>query len=133
MVRRRPTGTRQRGGRRPTGTRQRGQAAIEYVGVLTLLLVVALAVVQLGLAVYAAQQAGTAARAAARVASTDHQTGRAGAVARESMSGWLADGASVSTGAGAESVTVTVRVSVPTLLPMFSFGSVEKSATMPSD
>ncbi|MYQ77833.1 MULTISPECIES: TadE/TadG family type IV pilus assembly protein [unclassified Streptomyces] len=119
--------------RRRPGSRQRGQAAVEYVGVLTLLLVVALAVVQLGLAVYAAQQASTAARAAARVASTEGRQGRAGAVARESMSGWLADGATVSTGAGAESVTVTVRVSVPALLPMFSFGSVEKSATMPSD
>ncbi|OKJ78075.1 TadE/TadG family type IV pilus assembly protein [Streptomyces sp. CB02460] len=119
--------------RRRSGSPQRGQAAIEYVGVLTLLLVVALAVAQLGIAVYAAQQAGTAARAAARVASTEDQQGRAGAVARASMSSWLADGATVSTGAGAESVTVTVRVSIPALLPMFSFGSVEKSATMPSD
>lgn len=120
-----------RGRAAPRG--QRGQAAIEYVGVLTLLLVVALAVVQLGIAVYAAQQAGTAARSAARVASTDHQTHRARAVALESMSGWLADGASVDAQDGGESVTVTVRVPIPALLPMFSFGSVEKSATMPSD
>ncbi|MGC5412266.1 TadE/TadG family type IV pilus assembly protein, partial [Streptomyces sp. DT225] len=91
--------------RRRTGSRQRGQAAVEYVGVLTLLLVVALVVAQLGIAVYAAQQAGTAARTAARVASTDHQTGRAGAVARESMRGGLADGATVTTGGGEESVT----------------------------
>ncbi|MCX4447160.1 TadE/TadG family type IV pilus assembly protein [Streptomyces sp. NPDC087866] len=119
--------------RHPTGSRQRGQAVIEYVGVLTLLLVVALAVVQLGIAVYAAQQAGTAARTAARVASTDDQTYRAGTVARESMSGWLADGATVTSGGGGDSVTVTVRVAIPSLLPMFSFGSVEKSATMPSD
>lgn len=131
MVRRGPAPPRRRG--RPAASRERGQAAIEYVGVLTLLLVVALAVVQLGIAVYAAQQAGTAARTAARVASTDHQEHRAGAVARDSMSGWLADGAEASTTRGAGSLTVTVRVSIPSLLPMFSFGSVEKSATMPTD
>ncbi|MEU2251490.1 TadE/TadG family type IV pilus assembly protein [Streptomyces sp. NPDC019224] len=119
--------------RHGTDSRQRGQAVIEYVGVLTLLLVVALAVVQLGLAVYAAQQAGTAARAAARVASTEDQQHRAGAVAKQSMSSWLADGATVTSETGGEAVTVHVRVSIPSLLPMFSFGSVEKSATMPSD
>ncbi|MFF5333117.1 TadE/TadG family type IV pilus assembly protein [Streptomyces sp. NPDC013181] len=112
---------------------QRGQAAIEYVGVLTLLLVVALAVVQLGLAVYAAQQAGTAARTAARVASSKDQEHRAREVALASMSGWLADGATVTRETGDEAVTVEVRVSVPGLLPMFSFGSVTKSATMPRD
>ncbi|TRV79439.1 pilus assembly protein [Streptomyces sp. 130] len=116
-----------------SGSRQRGQAAVEYVGVLTLLLVVALAVVQLGIAVYAAQQAGTAARTAARVASTDGQQGRAAAVAKQSMNGRLADGASVGEEAGAEAVTVRVRVKIPSLLPMLSFGSVEKSATMPRD
>ncbi|MEU2025938.1 TadE/TadG family type IV pilus assembly protein [Streptomyces sp. NPDC016469] len=119
--------------RRRSGFRQRGQAAVEYVGVLTLLLLVALAVAQLGIAVYAAQQAGTAARAAARVASTEGQQGRAAAVAKESMSGWLADGASVTEETGGEAVTVQVRVSIPGLLPMLSFGSVEKSATMPRD
>ncbi|THA65291.1 pilus assembly protein [Streptomyces sp. A0958] len=117
----------------PEPRRERGQAAIEYVGVLTLLLVVALAVVQLGIAVYAAQQAGTAARTAARVASTDHQEHRAGAVARQSMSGWLADDIGVTSTRGSDSVTVTVSVDIPSLLPMFSFGSVKKSATMPRD
>ncbi|WP_405938567.1 pilus assembly protein [Streptomyces sp. NBC_00726] len=115
------------------GSRQRGQAVVEYVGVLTLLLVVALAVAQLGIAVYAAQQAGTAARTAARVASTEGQQGRGAAVARQSMSGWLADGASVTQETGGEAVTVRVRVRIPSLLPMLSFGSVEKSATMPRD
>ncbi|MEV5600997.1 TadE/TadG family type IV pilus assembly protein [Streptomyces sp. NPDC052299] len=119
--------------RRYACSRQRGQAAVEYVGVLTLLLLVALAVAQLGIAVYAAQQAGTAARAAARVASTEDQEHRAAAVAKQSMSGWLADGATVTRETGGEAVTVQVRVSIPSLLPMLSFGSVEKSATMPRD
>lgn len=116
-----------------TATRQRGQAAIEYVGVLVLLLVVALAVVQLGIAVYAAQQAGTASRAAARVASFDGQEGRYDQAGRAAMSGWLADDASFTPSVSGDAMTVTVKVPIPTLLPMFSFGSVTKSATMPRD
>ncbi|WUT66137.1 pilus assembly protein [Streptomyces sp. NBC_00683] len=114
-------------------TSQQGQAAIEYVGVLTLLLVVALAVVQLGIAVYAAQQAGTASRAAARVASYDRASTSAQQAARESMSGWLADGATVVERPGFDETTVTVRIPIPALLPMLDFGSVTKSATMPRD
>ena len=47
---------------------QRGQVALEFTGFLPLLLLAAVAAIQLGLAGYAAVQAGTAARAAARVA-----------------------------------------------------------------
>ncbi len=43
--------------------RDRGQVAIEYLGFIPILLLVALAAVQLGLVAYTAQQAGTAARA----------------------------------------------------------------------
>ncbi|MYX55476.1 septum formation initiator, partial [Streptomyces sp. SID8382] len=46
--------------------RDRGSASIEFLGFLPILILVALAAVQLGIAAYAAQQAGTAARAAAR-------------------------------------------------------------------
>ncbi|MFD3655087.1 TadE/TadG family type IV pilus assembly protein [Streptomyces sp. NPDC058620] len=110
---------------------QKGQAAIEYVGVLTLLLVVAMAVVQLGIAVYAAQQAGTASRSGARVESYDRATMGGEQAARASMSGWLADDADVRVQHGFDDVTVTVDVEIPTLLPMFDFGSVTKRATMP--
>ncbi|MCX5142535.1 TadE/TadG family type IV pilus assembly protein [Streptomyces sp. NBC_00338] len=114
--------------------RQRGQAAVEYVGVLTLLLVVALAVAQLGIAVYVAQQASTASRSAARVASDTGQQGQARAVARESMSGWVADNIQrLDTSSGFDDVTVTIKVKIPSLLPMLNFGSVEKHATMPRD
>ncbi|MER5274744.1 TadE family protein [Streptomyces sp. NPDC002809] len=112
---------------------RRGQAAIEYVGVLTLLLVISLAVVQLGIAVYAAQQAGTAARAGARVGSDKYQFGRAQSVALDSLSDWLADGATAVPSGGANDVTVRVKVRIPSLLPMFKFGSVTKKATMPRD
>ncbi|MFD7864874.1 TadE/TadG family type IV pilus assembly protein [Streptomyces sp. NPDC057682] len=114
-------------------TRERGQAAIEYVGVLTLLLVVAMAVVQLGIGIYAAQQAGTAARSGARVASDKYQSFRAEPVARASMSSWLADEATIVPTAGWDDVTVRVTVPIPSLLPIFDFGSVTKTVTMPRD
>ncbi|MFV2121196.1 pilus assembly protein, partial [Streptomyces sp. Act-28] len=49
------------------------------------------------------------------------------------MSPWLADGAEVDVpgGAGAEDVTATVTVSVPTVLPLLSFDPVTRTTTMP--
>lgn len=110
---------------------QKGQAAIEYVGVLTLLLVVAMAVVQLGIAVYAAQQAGTASRSGARVGSYDRAYMPAQQAAYSSMSGWLVDDADVDVRQGFDEVTVTVEIDIPAVIPMFDFGSVTKRATMP--
>ncbi|MFJ8693793.1 TadE/TadG family type IV pilus assembly protein [Streptomyces roseolilacinus] len=108
----------------------RGQAAIEFAGWIAVLLIAALAAVQLGIVAYAAQQAGTAARAAARVAS---QGGDGHAAGLGAMSGWLADGATVSvpSGAGAEDVTATVTVTVPTVLPLLGFDPVTRTTTMP--
>ncbi|MFC8014093.1 TadE family protein, partial [Streptomyces cinereoruber] len=57
----------------PGRARDRGQAAVEYLGFLPILLLVGLAGLQLGIAAYAAQQAGTAARASARAASSDDE------------------------------------------------------------
>ncbi|MFC9246799.1 TadE/TadG family type IV pilus assembly protein [Streptomyces sp. NPDC057136] len=111
--------------------RQKGQAAIEYVGVLTLLLVVAMAVVQLGIAVYAAQQAGTASRSGARVESYDRASMDGRSAAYASMSGWLADDADVRVQHGFDEVTVTVEIDIPAVIPMFDFGNVTKRATMP--
>ncbi len=109
----------------------RGQAALEFAGVITLLIFVALAAIQLGLVAYTAQQAGTAARAAARVASQGEGGGQAAGHA--AMSDWLADGATVAEEAGGSEVTVTVTVQVPALLPVFDFGSATRSVTMPVD
>ncbi|MFI6346295.1 TadE/TadG family type IV pilus assembly protein [Streptomyces sp. NPDC050560] len=110
----------------------RGQVAIEYVGLLPVLLLVAVAAVQLGLAIFAVQQAGTAARAAARVAAqpdadTDPQT-----AGRAAVSGWL-DAHVSGGGGGGDSVTVTVRVDIPSLVPGVGFGSAERTVTMPRD
>ncbi|MBW1602786.1 pilus assembly protein [Streptomyces sp. JJ66] len=110
--------------------RDRGQAAIEFIGFLPLLLLLALAGVQLGLAAYTAQQAGTAARTAARYVSQDDDRGGASA-GRAALSGWLADDAAFTERRAPGEVTVTATVTIPSVLPGVSFGSVEKSATMP--
>lgn len=110
--------------------RDRGQAVIEYGGWLVLLLLVALVAVQVGLAVYAAQQAGTAARAAARVASQDQARIGYEEAGRASMSSWL-DAGFAKTEEGDE-IKVTATVGIPFLVPGFDF-TTTKSATMPRD
>jgi type II secretory pathway pseudopilin PulG len=117
-----------RGQERDRG-RDRGQAALEFAGLITLLLVAALAAIQLGIAAFAVQQAGTAARAAARTASYedgDYQT--AGSAA---LSGGLTG--SFQQSGSDEEVTITATVPVPAILPLFDFGNAVRSATMPRD
>ncbi|GHH77387.1 septum formation initiator [Streptomyces sulfonofaciens] len=140
--RRRPPRTRQA---RPPRTRclprtrrgdrrsgDRGQVAIEYVGLLPILLLVGLAAIQLGLAVYAVQQAGTAARAAARVASQAHPAADPQTAGRAAVSDWLT--ASISrSGGGFDSVEYTARVDVPSIIPGVGFGTAQRSVTMPRD
>ncbi|KUJ66084.1 hypothetical protein ACZ90_40230 [Streptomyces albus subsp. albus] len=105
--------------------------SIELVGFLPLLLIIALGAIQLGLSAYAAQQAGTAARAAARTASLDEpETSPAGA-GRAAISGWLADRASISVSEGDGEARATVRVEIPSVIPGLHFGSARRSATMP--
>ncbi|TLQ44033.1 TadE/TadG family type IV pilus assembly protein [Streptomyces marianii] len=111
------------------GRRDRGQTAIEYLGWIPILLLVALAAIQLGIAVYAVQQAGTAARAAARTASIDNGSGvQAGKAA---MSDWLADGTDVDVSMAGDEVTATAYVEIPSLIPVFAFDRATRSATMP--
>jgi hypothetical protein len=111
--------------------REKGQAALEFVGVITLLLIAGLATVQLGLAAYAVQQAGTAARAAARTASYRQADMDPVAAGEAAVSGWLAP--QITVGDGGDAVTATASVPVPSILPLFQFGSAVRSATMPKD
>jgi hypothetical protein len=115
---------------RRTRHRDRGQVAIEYLGFVPVLLLVALAGIQLGLIAYAAQQAGTAARAGARSASL--QLG-AQQGCTEAVSGWLADRTSCSTAELGEEVQVTADVDIPSLVPGWDFGQAHRTATMPLD
>ncbi|WP_329382354.1 TadE family protein [Streptomyces sp. NBC_01716] len=119
---------------RKTGneTGEKGQAAIEFAGLVTLMIFVGLAAVQLGLVAYAVQQAGTASRASARAASTlDTDYAQVG---RDSMSDWLAEDATFERKpALGDEVKITARVPVPAILPVFDFGDAERTATMPLD
>ncbi|MFK4270677.1 TadE/TadG family type IV pilus assembly protein [Streptomyces milbemycinicus] len=114
--------------------RDRGSASIEFLGFLPVLILVALAAVQLGLAAYAVQQAGTAARAAARTASLDEVKTSPAAAGRAAMSGWLADGTDVGvTPCGDGQTRATATVDIPSVIPGVDFGSAKRSATMPCD
>ncbi|WP_055695668.1 TadE/TadG family type IV pilus assembly protein [Streptomyces prasinopilosus] len=110
--------------------RDRGQVAIEYLGFLPVLIIVALAGVQLGLIAYTAQQAGTAARAGARSASLDEAAGPACTVA---VSGWLAGRTACGAAGGGDEVTVTATITIPSIVPGWDFGQARKTATMPMD
>ncbi|MGD3107912.1 TadE family protein [Streptomyces sp. YGL11-2] len=113
--------------------RDRGSASIEFLGVLPILLVLALAVIQLGLAAYAVQQAGTAARAAARTASMDRADREADPqdAGRAALTGWVADRASITVGGSGDTVQATATVQIPSIIPGTDFGSARRTATMP--
>ncbi|MEU1224991.1 TadE/TadG family type IV pilus assembly protein [Streptomyces sp. NPDC005828] len=111
--------------------RDRGQAAIEYLGFLPILLVVGLAGLQLGIVAYAAQQAGTAARAAARAMTLDDdgQALTPQAAADAAVSGWIKPKVDPHRGGGEAVATVTVHI--PSVIPFWDFDDVTKTATMP--
>ncbi|MFI8938340.1 TadE/TadG family type IV pilus assembly protein [Streptomyces syringium] len=116
--------------------RDRGIASIEFLGFLPLLLIVALAAIQLGLAAFATQQAGSGARTAARTATLDRTPGEQPpdpeTAARSAMTGWVADRAEIGapTCPDGGEVTATVTVTVPELIPGTGF-STTRRATMP--
>ncbi|MER6530985.1 TadE/TadG family type IV pilus assembly protein [Streptomyces sp. NPDC001508] len=103
--------------------------AIEYLGFVPVLLLVALAGIQLGLVAYTAQQAGTAARAGARAASLRQDVGQACAGA---VSDWLADDTQCAIAELDDSVEVTATVHIPSVVG-WNFGDASRSATMPLD
>ncbi|ARX86132.1 MULTISPECIES: TadE/TadG family type IV pilus assembly protein [Streptomyces] len=103
---------------------------LEFAGFLPLLLIIGMAAIQLGLVGYAANQAGSGARAAARVASQGEGGGEAAGHA--AMHDGLSADVSVSDGGDTSKATVVVQV--PTLLPFVDTDwTVTKSATMPND
>lgn len=114
--------------RRDRGCRDRGQVAIEYLGFIPILLLVGLAAIQLGVVAYAAQQAGTAARAGARAASLEEDVGAACAGA---VSGRLA--VTCGSSGGGDTVTVTSHVTIPSVFPGLGDFQATRSATMPVD
>ncbi|MFF0045291.1 TadE/TadG family type IV pilus assembly protein [Streptomyces sp. NPDC005498] len=119
-----------------TSRRDRGQVAIEYMGFIPLLLLVGLLAIQLGVAAYTANQAGTGARAAARTASHDMPLTLPEEAGREAMSDWLSDDrrdASFIPSYGIDEVTYTARVKIPSVVPGLSWGYAERSSTFPRE
>jgi hypothetical protein len=106
------------------GGRDDGQAAIETVGLLSLILLCFLGAMQLMLAGYCVETQDAAVRSAARAASQDED---AAAAARRSMPDWLADDISVSV----RGESVTTELTIPSLLPGIRVGTVHRSAVYP--
>lgn len=128
-------GRRAGGGRTERGRRvvdrfrdDRGVSILEFTGFLPILLLIGMATIQLGLIGYGANQAGSGARAAARVAS---QGGDGAAAGQAAVSGWLAP--QVAPARGADLTTATVTVHVPGLIPLFGGYDLTRTATMPTD
>jgi Flp pilus assembly protein TadG len=111
--------------RRP-GRRDGGQVAVEYLGFIPILLIVALAGIQIGAVAYAAEQAGTAAHAGARAASLRQGVAQACA---DAVSGGL--DVRCASSEGGDTVTVTATVRIPRIV--WDFGSASRTATMPLD
>jgi Flp pilus assembly protein TadG len=111
--------------------RDHGQVAIEYLGFIPILMLVAMGVIQIGLVAYSAQQAGTAARAGARAASLD-LSAQQGCL--EAVSSSLRGRTTCDEAPGDGTVTVTATVRIPSIIPMWDpIGSTSKDATMPLD
>ncbi|GGW31636.1 septum formation initiator [Streptomyces lucensis JCM 4490] len=108
------------------GRRDAGQVAIEYLGFIPVLLIVAMAGIQIGAVAYAAEQAGTAARAGARAASLRQDAQQACAAA-------VSGGISVSCARTehGDSVEVTATVRIPKII--WGLGDATRTATMPLD
>ncbi|QIZ01915.2 TadE family protein [Streptomyces sp. S1D4-11] len=106
----------------------RGVSMLEFAGFLPILLVIGMAAIQLGLIGYGINQAGTGARAAARVES---QGGDGDAAAQAAVSGWLKPDPSHLD--GPDVTTATVKVKVPGVIPLFGPYIVTRHATMPTD
>ncbi|WP_246530787.1 TadE family protein [Streptomyces bathyalis] len=114
--------------------RERGASSLELAGMMPLLLLVAMAAIQLGVAGYTVQQAGTGARAAARIASQEDLAEDYEATGKAAMSDWTASRANFDLGGGEDEVRVTITVTIPSVVPgVDDFGDATRSATMPRD
>jgi Flp pilus assembly protein TadG len=112
-------------------TDDKGSAILEFTGFLPILLLIGMAVIQLGMVGYAFEQAATAARAAARAESLEPYTGEAAAVAA------VSEFFEVDTAAGGcpgDLAEATVIVDIPLLVPFADADwQAVRSVTMPCD
>jgi uncharacterized protein (UPF0333 family) len=115
--------------------RERGSASLEFLGVLPILLLIALAGIQLGLVAYTASQAGTAARTAARMAAKHDPPVSGEAAGLDAVSDWLRAGTQIQiTTVGGDAVKATATIKIPSVIPGVDvFDPVSRSATMPKE
>ncbi|MCM1969234.1 TadE/TadG family type IV pilus assembly protein [Streptomyces sp. G1] len=113
------------------GHRDRGQVALEYVGFLPFLLLVALGGIQLGWSAYVVQQAQTAARTAARVEA--REPGAGADAGRQAIRPSLAEGAGIAVRKTRDAVRVTVTLRVESVVPGIGSRRVQRTAVMPND
>ncbi|MFE5805182.1 TadE/TadG family type IV pilus assembly protein [Streptomyces sp. NPDC056491] len=109
----------------------RGQVAIEYIGFVPILLLVALCGIQLGWVAYAEEQAGTAARTAARVEARNGKGGEA--AGRAAISGGLAESATFEWATSSDAVRVTVTLTANSIVPGLDAHKASATAVMPND
>ncbi|AVZ75039.1 septum formation initiator [Streptomyces lunaelactis] len=110
----------------------RGVTAVEYIGFLPILILVGICLVQFGLAAYTMQQAGTAARTAARIGSQGSDAeGRAAGEA--AVSDLVRGGTRVDMGGSFDDAEATATVRIPSIIPGFDFDPVKRTSTMPRD
>ncbi|MFJ9622219.1 TadE/TadG family type IV pilus assembly protein [Streptomyces sp. NPDC101181] len=106
---------------------------MEYLGFLPLLLLVALLAVQLGVATYTVNQAGTAARAGARTAASDDARGTGESAARGAVSDWVRGNGFAYREGGGSDVTATVSLVIPSIVPGLGDWEATRSSTMPRE
>lgn len=114
---------------RGTGRGDRGSAAVEFVGLVPVLLLCTMVLLQMGLVAWANVSAGQAATAAARAASL-HRSGSQ--AARSSLPGSL-EASSIDRAATPMGERWTVEVEVPSVLPGdWKVGRVRQTREMPN-
>ncbi|MEU3920145.1 TadE/TadG family type IV pilus assembly protein [Streptomyces sp. NPDC029004] len=109
----------------------KGATAVEYIGFLPILILIGICLVQFGLAAYAMQQAGTAARTAARISSQSNDDGAAKAAGEAAVSDLIKSGTRVDMSGSADDARATATVDIPSVIPGFSFDPVKRTSTMP--
>ncbi|MEW1689120.1 TadE family protein [Streptomyces sp. NPDC091265] len=124
-------------GNKRRSARDRGQVAFEYMGFIPLLLLVGLCAIQLGIAAYAVNQAGTGVRAAARTASHERPEIPPTLAGTRAMSEWISKNGNAHfepPAYGDDTVTYTVKVKIPSIIPWVDdFGTATRRSTMPLD
>ncbi|MFB7467871.1 TadE/TadG family type IV pilus assembly protein [Streptomyces sp. NPDC056224] len=109
----------------------RGQVAIEYIGFVPILLFVALCGIQLGWVAYAEEQAGTAARTAARVEARNGEGGEA--AGRAAISAGLASTARFEWSNTNDVISVKVILTANSIVPGLDAHKASATAVMPND